>query len=161
MRGYALSGKPDFLAPYNQGYAAEKVAAAQLHQLMPQLPAASAAELQATLTQAHDWRTRYASRRSSRSRPAGSRWSARTSSRARRSSTPCGSSSPPSRPPSLPPGQQALASLDDASDELHVALLAIAIGLVLVVAGLAVVLRNTAIRPVHVLAARGAAGRRR
>jgi len=48
---------------------------------------------------------------------------------------------------------QALASLDDASDELHVALLAIAIGFVLVVAGLAVVLRNTAIRPVHRLAA--------
>ena len=48
---------------------------------------------------------------------------------------------------------QALASLDDASDELHVALLAIAIGLVLVVAGLALVLRNTAIRPVHRLAA--------
>ena len=49
--------------------------------------------------------------------------------------------------------QQALGSLDRASTELHVALLAIAIGLALVVAGLATVLRVTAIRPVHVLAA--------
>ncbi len=38
-------------------------------------------------------------------------------------------------------------------DELHVALLVIAIGLVVIVAGLALVLRNTAIRPVHQLAA--------
>src|ERR1700685_2740270 len=58
VRGYALSGKPAFLAPYNEGYAAEKVAVNTLHQLTPQLPADSAATLQATLTQAHDWRTR-------------------------------------------------------------------------------------------------------
>ena len=60
VRGYALTGQTAFLAPYTEGYAAEKVAASQLKQLAPQLPAASAAELQATLTQAHDWRTRYA-----------------------------------------------------------------------------------------------------
>src|ERR1700684_4014374 len=33
VRGYALSGKPAFLAPYNEGYAAEKVAVNTLHQL--------------------------------------------------------------------------------------------------------------------------------
>src|ERR1700678_4349787 len=60
VRGYALSGQPTFLAPYNEGYAAEKTAVDQLNRLAPQLPAASAAELKATLTQAHDWRTRYA-----------------------------------------------------------------------------------------------------
>ena len=105
VRGYALSGQPDFLAPYTEGYAAEKAAVTQLRKLLPQLPAASAADLHADAHPgprlAHPLRR---SRRSSRSRPAASRWSARTSWRARRSSTPCGSSSPPSRPtsPSTP-----------------------------------------------------------
>ena len=36
VRGYALSGQTAFLAPYNEGYAAEKVAAKQLQQLTPQ-----------------------------------------------------------------------------------------------------------------------------
>jgi signal transduction histidine kinase len=153
VRGYALTGQTVFLTPYNQGYAAEKVAAKQLQQLTPQLPAASVAELQATLTQAHDWRTRYAQPTIKQVQAAGK----------------------PVVSPDILAGKtefdelrvkfgafqaavsstrmQALASLDDASDELHVALIAIAIGLVLVVAGLALVLRNTAIRPVHRLAA--------
>jgi signal transduction histidine kinase len=153
VRGYALTGQPDFLTPYNQGYADEKTAAKRLQQLEPQLPAASAAELQATLTQAHDWRTRYAQPTIKQIQASGK----------------------PVLSPDIVAGKaefdalrgkfgafqadvsstriQALAALDDASDELHVALIAIAIGLVLVVAGLAVVLRNTAIRPVHRLAA--------
>src|ERR1700684_666859 len=47
VRGYALSAKTPFLAPYNEGYAAEKVAATMLKKLTPQLPPASAATLQA------------------------------------------------------------------------------------------------------------------
>jgi signal transduction histidine kinase len=153
VRGYALTGQTDFLAPYNQGYADEKTAAKQLQQLEPQLPAGSAAELQATLTQARDWRTRYAEPTIKQIQASGK----------------------PVVSPDILAGKtefdalrvkfgafqadvsatraQALTSLDDASDELHVALLAIAIGLVLIVAGLALVLRNTAIRPVHRLAA--------
>jgi signal transduction histidine kinase len=153
VRGYALSGKPDFLAPYNEGYAAEKTAAKQLQQLMPQLSAASASELKATLTQAHDWRARYAEPTIKQIQASGK----------------------PVDSPDIIAGKaefdalrvrfavfqadvsstrtQALASLNDASDELHVALLAIAIGFVFVVAGLALVLRSTAIRPVHQLAA--------
>jgi CHASE3 domain sensor protein len=60
VRGYALSAQPDFLAPYTQGMTDEQAAVAQLRQLMPQLPAASGADFTQTLTQAHDWRTRYA-----------------------------------------------------------------------------------------------------
>ena len=153
VRGYALSGQTAFLAPYNEGYAAEKVAADTLKKLTPQLPAGSAAELQATLTQAHDWRTRYAQPAIKQIQVSGK----------------------PVVSPDILAGKaefdelrvrfaafqadvsstrmQALASLNDASDELHVALLAIAIGFVFVVAGLALVLRNTAIRPVHQLAA--------
>ena len=153
VRGYALTGQADFLTPYHQGYAAEQTAAKQLKQLAPQLPAASAAELQATLTQAHDWRARYAEPTIKQIQASGK----------------------PVVSPDIIAGKaefdalrvkfeafqtavsatrgQALTSLDDASDELHVALLVIAIGLVLIVAGLAFVLRNTAIRPVHQLAA--------
>jgi signal transduction histidine kinase len=153
VRGYALSGNSAFLAPYTEGYAAEKAAVNQLNRLAPQLPAASAAELKATTTQAHDWRTRYAEPTINQIKASGK----------------------PVVSPDILAGKaefdelrvrfaafqtdvsstrtQALAALNDASDELHVALLAIAIGLVLVVTGLALVLRNTAIRPVHLLAA--------
>jgi signal transduction histidine kinase len=153
VRGYALSGNPVFLAPYTQGMAAETAAVAQLRQLLPQLPAASAADLAQTLTQAHDWRTRYAEPTIKQIQASGK----------------------PVLSPDILAGKaefdalrvkfagfqtgisairvQALSALDQASTELHVALLAIAIGLVVVVAGLAVVLRATAIRPVHVLAA--------
>ena len=60
VRGYALSGEPSFLAPYTQGLRAQQAAAGQLRPLLPQLSAASSVTLQRTLTQAGDWRTRYA-----------------------------------------------------------------------------------------------------
>ena len=153
VRGYALSGKQEFLAPYTEGVAAEKTAVSQLHQLVPQLPAASATDLQQTLTQAHDWRARYAEPTIKQIQASGK----------------------PVVSPDILAGKaefdalrgkfdnfqagvsaargQALSSLDRASDELHEVLLAVAICLALVVAGLAVVLRATAIRPVHLLAA--------
>jgi signal transduction histidine kinase len=153
VRGYALSGSASFLAPYTQGTADEQTAIGQLRPLLPQLPAASAADFTATLQQANDWRTRYALPTIRQIQASGR----------------------PVISPDILAGkaefdalrgrltsfeavvsgtrQQALHSLDEASDELDVALLAIAIGLVVIVAGLAVVLRNTAIRPVHVLAA--------
>jgi len=153
VRGYALTGQQDFLFPYDQGYAAEKIAAGQLNQIMPRLPAASAAELKATLSQARDWRARYAQPTIKQIQASGK----------------------PVVSPDILAGKsefdalrvkfgvfqadvsstraQALVSLDDASDELHAALIGIAIGLVLVVAGLALALRATAIRPVHQLAA--------
>jgi signal transduction histidine kinase len=153
VRGYALSAQPDFLAPYTQGMASEKDAVAQLDKLLPQLPAASATELKQALTQAHDWRTRYAEP---------------TIKQLQASKKPVVS-------PDILAGkaefdalrvklnvfetgisttrQRALSVLDTASQELDAALLIIAIGLAVVVAVLAVVLRATAIRPVHVLAA--------
>jgi signal transduction histidine kinase len=153
VRGYALSGKPDFLAPYTEGTAAEQTAAAQLRKLTPQLPAASAKDLEQTLTQAHDWRTRYAQPTIKQIQASGK----------------------PVVSPDILAGKaefdalrvkfatfqadisgaraQALNSLNRAADELRVVLLTIAIVLALVVAGLAVVLRATAIRPVNLLAA--------
>src|SRR3984957_10879404 len=42
VRGYALSAKTAFLAPYNDGYAAEKVASGTLHRLPRERAAATA-----------------------------------------------------------------------------------------------------------------------
>ena len=153
VRGYALSAEPDFLAPYTQGIAAETAAVTQLRKLLPRLPAASVADFTQTLTEASDWRARYAQptikQIQDSNKPvvspdilAGK--AEFDALRVKLNSFEAGVSGA---------RQQALNSLDGASTELHVALLAIAIGLAVVVAGLATVLRVTAIRPVHVLAA--------
>jgi signal transduction histidine kinase len=153
VRGYALSADPSFLAPYTQGLAAEKTALSQLDQITPRLPAVSAAHLRQTVSQADDWRTRYAEPTIRQIQASGK----------------------PVASPDILAGkaqfdalrvkfasfqadvsgirQQALSSLDQASSELHVTLLVIAIGLAVVVAGLAVILRATAIRPLHALSA--------
>jgi signal transduction histidine kinase len=153
VRGYALTGNPAFLAPYAQGLAAEAAAVAQLRPLLPQLPADSVTDLTQTLAQARDWRTRYAEPTIGQIQASGK----------------------PVVSPDIVAGKaefdtlraklagfqanvadtrrQALTSLHQASDALDVTLLVIAIGLVVVVAVLAVVLRASAIRPVYVLAA--------
>jgi signal transduction histidine kinase len=153
VRGYALSGQQDFLTPYHTGMNDEKAAASQLDKLLPGLPKASATELNGTLSQAHDWRTRYAQPTISQIQASGK----------------------PVISPDILAGkadfdalrgklavfetgvadarQQALSALDRANAELDAALIGIAIGLAVVVAVLAVVLRAAAIRPVHVLAA--------
>jgi signal transduction histidine kinase len=153
VRGYALSAAPDFLTPYTQGMTDEEAAVAQLDQLMPQLPAASAADLTQALNQVHDWRARYAQPTITQIQDSGkpvvspdilAGKAEFDALRVKLAGFEAGVSAT---------RQQALSALDGASDDLHVALLAIAIGLAVVVAGLAAVLRATAIRPVHVLAA--------
>ncbi len=153
VRGYALSGLPAFLAPYTQGYATEQTVVAQLRKLLPQLPAASGADLTQTLTQADDWRTRYAEPTIKQIQASGKPvvnpdiLAGKVQFDALRSqvaSFEAGVSD--SR-------RQAVDSLNRAADDLAVTLVVIAIGLAAVVAGLAIVLRATAIRPVHVLAA--------
>ena len=153
VRGYALSATPAFLTPYNQGMTDETAAVTQLRKLVPRLPAASGADLTQTLTQAHDWRTRYAQPTIKQIQASGkpvvspdilAGKAEFDALRVKFASFQAGVSDART---------QALSSLDAASTELHAALLAIAIGLAVVVAGLAAVLRATAIRPVHVLAA--------
>ncbi len=153
VRGYALSASAAFLSPYTQGMATEQAAVTELRKLLPQLPAASAADLTQTLAQAHDWRTRYAQPTIKQIQHSGkpvvspdilAGKAEFDALRVRLASFEAGVSAT---------RQQALSSLDRAATELHLTLLAIAIGLAGVVAGLAVVLRATAIRPVHLLAA--------
>jgi CHASE3 domain sensor protein len=153
VRGYALSGDSSFLAPYNQGYAAEQTAVAQLHKLLPQLPANAAADLSQAVAQAHDWRTRYAEPTINQIQTSGKPvvspdiLNGKAEFDALRVKMAAFESDVSSV------RKQALASLDRASTELNAVLLAIAIGLAVVVAVLAIVLRATTIRPVHRLAA--------
>jgi signal transduction histidine kinase len=153
VRGYALSANPSFLAPYTDGYAAEKAAIAKLKGEYGQLPTATRTDLTSVDTQAHYWRIHYAE-------PA--------ISQVRRSGKPVIS-------PDITAGKadfdalrvkiavlettietarnRAIVALNDASDVLDIVFVAIAIGLAVIVVLLALGLRATAIRPLHQLAA--------
>ena len=153
LRGYALSAKQDFLAPYTDGVAAENSATATLHGLVAALPPPSAADLDMVIVQADTWRTRYAEPTIRQIAASGK----------------------PVLSPDIVTGKAdfdalrarlaafqaevsgaraaALRSLNGASDTLDTVLLVIAVVLVAIVVLLAVALRRTAIRPLFRLAA--------
>jgi signal transduction histidine kinase len=153
VRGYALSAEPDFLAPYTQGIADENAALGQLQPILPQLPAATAADLTQAVVQANDWRARYAKPTIAQVQATGkpalsprilagkAAFDALRVQLARFESDVSGIR------------RQELSSLNQASDELDATLLVIAIGLAVAVLGLATVLRAAALRPVQVLTA--------
>ena len=60
LRGYALSGQRDFLAPYTDGLATESSTVTTLRGLVTALPPPSAADLETVIQQAATWRSRYA-----------------------------------------------------------------------------------------------------
>jgi signal transduction histidine kinase len=153
VRGYALSAQPDFLTPYQQGLNDERAAVGQLRQLLPQLPPASGTELNQAVSQAMDWRTRYAEPTIQQIQASGQPvvspeiLSGKAEFDAVRSKLNVFETGV------FATRQQALGALDRASSDLDAALIGIAIGLAVVVAVLALVLRRAAIRPVHQLAA--------
>ena len=157
LRGYALSGQRDFLAPYTDGLATETSTVTTLRGLVTALPAPSAADLETVTQQAATWRSRYAE-------PLIRQVSA---------------SGKPVVSPDIVTGKadfdvlrtrltafeadvsaaraQALHSLNEASDTLDAVLIVIAVVLAAIVVLLAVALRRSAIRPLYLLA--GAARR--
>ena len=153
VRGYALSGNPGFLAPYTRGLAAESAALAQLTPLLPRLPAASTADLRQTVRQAADWRTRYAEPTIAQIRASGKPVAGPDILAGKAEFDALRGTFASFQAAVAAARQQALASLYHAAGELHVTLLVIAIGLAAVVAGLALVLRATAIRPLYALSA--------
>jgi signal transduction histidine kinase len=153
VRGYALSAQLSFLSPYTDGTAAEKTAISSLRQLASQLPAATISDINAVADQAHFWRIHYAEP---------------TISQVSRTKKPVVS-------PDIVTGKadfdalrakvatlerditsargSALATLNDTGTALDAVFIAVAIGLALIVALLALGLRATAIRPLDRLAA--------
>ena len=152
VRGYALSAQRSFLAPYTEGVAAEGSATAALRQATGQLPAPTASDLDAVITQAQYWRTRYAEP---------------TISQVSRTGKPALS-------PDIVTGKSdfdalrarvaalqadiagargsAVATLNGTSDTLDAVFVAIALGLAVIVVALALGLRATVISPLHRLA---------
>ena len=153
VRGYALSGQKDFLAPYTTGVADERNAIKALQTVIKQLPPAAAADLESVTTQADFWRTHYA-------QP--------TINQVARTGKPVVS-------PDILTGKadfdalrgkiavlqaeisaaraSAVAALNDSATALDVVFIAVAVGLTIIVVLLALGLRATAIRPLHRLAA--------
>ena len=153
VRGYALSGQRDFLAPYTTGVAEEEDATKALQAVISQLPGGAAAGLQSVIAQADFWRTHYA-------QP--------TINQIARSGKPVVS-------PDILTGKadfdalrgkiatlqaeisaaraSAVAALNDSATVLDAVFIAVAVGLAAIVVLLALGLRATAIRPLHRLAA--------
>jgi signal transduction histidine kinase len=153
VRGYALSAQRSFLAPYTQGVAAEASAIAALRSVAGQLPAPTASDLDAVLTQANYWRSHYAEP---------------TINQLSRTGKPVLS-------PDIVTGRAdfdalrarvaalqadvassrsgAVATLNDNSTTLDAVFIAVALGLAVTVVVLALSLRATVIRPLHRLTA--------
>ena len=153
IRGYALSTQQSFLTPYSDGVAAEQAAVSTLRQLASKLPAATTSDLESVTNQAHSWRTQYAEP---------------TIAQVQRTGKPAVS-------PDITTGKvefdalrarvgvlqrdvssaraSAVATLNSASTSLDAVFIAVAIGLAVIVALLALGLRATAIRPLDRLAA--------
>ncbi|MGC2004859.1 sensor histidine kinase [Trebonia sp.] len=153
LRGYALSGQQDFLAPYTEGLAAEESTITTLRTLVTALPAPSAANLETVIQQAHTWRIRYAEplikQVAASGKPvvspdilAGKAYF--DALRARLAAFQADVSAARA---------QTLHELNDASDTLQVVLIVIAVVLAAIVVLLAVALRRSAIRPLYRLAA--------
>jgi len=153
VRGYALSGQKDFLAPYTTGMADERNAIRALQAVIKQLPPSAAADLKSVTTQAQLWRTRDA-------QP--------TIDRVSRAGKPVVS-------PDILAGKadfdalrgriaalqadisdaraRAVTALNDSAAVLDGVFIAVAVGLAAIVVLLALGLRAAAIRPLHRLAA--------
>jgi signal transduction histidine kinase len=153
VRGYALSGQKDFLAPYNQGVTEEGNAIRALQAVIGQLPPSAAADLKSVTAQARFWRTHYAQPTINQ----------------------VGQTGKPLVSPDVLTGKadfdalrakiavlqddisaartRAVAALNDSSAVLDGVFIAIAVGLAIIVVILALGLRATAIRPLHRLAA--------
>jgi signal transduction histidine kinase len=153
VRGYALSGQKDFLAPYNEGVTEERNAIKALQAVIGQLPPSAAADLKSVTAQARFWRTHYAEPTISQVSQAGK----------------------PVVSPDILTGKadfdalrakiatlqgdisgartQAVAALNDSAAVLDGVFIAVAVGLAAIVVLLALGLRASAIRPLHRLAA--------
>ncbi len=153
VRGYALSAQQSFLTPYTDGVAAEQVATNSLRQLASQLPAKTTSDLNSVTDQAHSWRARYAQptiaqvARTGKPVVSPDIITGKTDFDALRATVATLQADVTSARSS------ALATLNDAGTTLDAVFIAVAIGLALIVALLALGLRATAIRPLHRLAA--------
>jgi signal transduction histidine kinase len=153
VRGYALSAQQSFLAPYTDGVAEEQTTIASLRRLASQLPAATTSDLNSVIDQASLWRTNYAQPtiaqvgRTGKPVVSPDVTTGKTTFDALRAKAAVLQADVTSARSS------AVATLNATATSLDAVFIAVAIGLALIVALLALGLRATAIRPLHRLAA--------
>ena len=153
VRGYALSAQQSFLSPYTDGVTQEQTAIKSLRQLASQLPAATTSDLNSVIDQARLWRADYAQPtiaqvgRTGKPVVSPDITTGKTAFDALRAKTGVLQTDVTSARSS------AVATLNSTATSLDAVFIAVAIGLALIVALLALGLRATAIRPLHRLAA--------
>jgi signal transduction histidine kinase len=157
LRGYALSGQRDFLAPYTDGLATETSTVTTLRGLVTALPAPSAADLDTVIQQAATWRSRYAEPLTKQVAASGKPVVSSDIMTGKADFDALRTRLTAFEADVSAARAQTLHALNDASDTLDAVLIVIAVVLAAIVVLLAVALRRSAIRPLYLLA--GAARR--
>jgi len=153
VRGYALSAQQSFLSPYTDGVAAEQTAINSLRQLASQLPAATTSDLNSVIDQARLWRTDYGQPTIAQVGRTGKPVVSLDITTGKVAFDALRAKVVVLQADVTSARSSALATLNDAGTSLDAVFVAIAIGLALIVALLALGLRATAIRPLDRLAA--------
>jgi signal transduction histidine kinase len=153
VRGYALSGQKDFLAPYYQGVTDERNAISALQAVIGQLPPSAVAALKSVTAQARFWRTHYAQPTISQVSQAGKPVVSADILAGKADFDALRAKVATLQGDILGARTQAVAALNDSAAVLDGVFIAVAAGLAAIVVLLAVGLRATVIRPLHRLAA--------
>jgi signal transduction histidine kinase len=153
VRGYALSGQKDFLAPYYQGVTDERNAISALQAVIGQLPPSAVAGLKSVTAQARFWRTHYAQPTISQVSQAGKPVVSPDILAGKADFDALRAKVATLQGDILGARTQAVAALNDSAAVLDGVFIAVAAGLAAIVVLLAVGLRATVIRPLHRLAA--------
>ena len=153
VRGYALSAQQSFLSPYTDGVAAEQTAINSLRQLASQLPAATTSDLNGVIDQARLWRTNYAQPTIAQVGRTGKPVVSPDIATGKAAFDALRAKAAVLQADVTSARSSAVATLNSAATTLDAVFIAVAVGLALIVALLALGLRATAIRPLHRLAA--------
>lgn len=146
VRGYALTADQAFLAPYNQGVAAQRQAVSRLRRLLPGMPAAQA-ELALVTARARQWRAVYAQPAISQVAAQGKPLTGPAIQQGKASFD--SMRAPLTRLQASVAAQRiaAVASLRSSSTELNAACIVIAAGLLVILVALALGARRLVLRP--------------
>ncbi|HTQ93653.1 MAG TPA: CHASE3 domain-containing protein, partial [Streptosporangiaceae bacterium] len=153
VRGYALSGQRDFLAPYTTGMADERNAIRALQAVSHQLPPSATADLKSVAAQARFWRTHYAEPTINQVSQAGKPLVSPEILTGKADFDALRAKVDALQADILGARAQAVTALNGSSAVLDGVFIAVAVGLAAIVVLLAFGLRAAVIRPLHRLAA--------
>jgi signal transduction histidine kinase len=152
VRGYALSARPTFLAPYAQGLALERREITALRPLLAGLPAASA-DLTRVIARAGIWRARYAKPTIAQVRATGRPVTGGTTNQGKAEFDALRTALNRLQADLTSERQQAVAGLNGSATTLNAICLGIGISLLVILIVLAFILEISVIRPLSRLAA--------